>query len=131
MQRSSEQKLEETWRHRWFNNWFIQNTVAEVPVIGGFFRIEHGIHHSVKSGFMLAGGILFMVIKLIPSNEADSQWVELAKQAVNMGTGMAIGMILFNVLSLIGNICTNAVKECCQSQQQEHEDEASRLLNII
>lgn len=124
--RASTNKEQSTWR----DYWAVKFILAEIPLIGGFFKTGkpgHIAHHAVKSSFMLLGGTTVMMLNLLSVSEADSPGEKFAKMTGGMAIGMTGGTVLYNTIFSIGKKTLNTAKKCCQSE--EDEEQKRRLID--
>lgn len=115
-------------KYTWRDNWFVKNVLAEIPVIGGFFKtaqLGHALHHATKSSFMLLGGTTVMMLNLMQISENDAPGEKFAKMTGGMAVGMTGGMVLYNTLFSMGQKTIEAGNRCCH---QESNDDAQSLL---
>lgn len=74
----------------WRNNWFIKNIGFEILFVGSFLQeteLNKAIRGAIKTGFMLAGGIAFMVTDPFDSMAMGERPV---LSAIKMGGGMIL-----------------------------------------
>lgn len=84
----------------WRSNWFVRTFLAEVPVVGHFFRdpnCSDAVYFSAKSVFKLAVGTTMMV--LVPVQQEESEEARIFKLAAAMTVGKAAGAVVYNTIS--------------------------------
>ena len=113
----------------WRNHWFVENVLAEIPIINGFFKsnnVKVALQHSGKSAFMLAGGTTLMLLNIMGVNETDSPVEEFGKMTANMAVGMFGGHVLFNTLFFISNKMVKCYNT--DSSEKEQGEAAQKLI---
>ncbi len=113
-------------RFTWRDNWLVKNILAEVPIIGGFFKtnsLAHALHHAGMSTSMILGAsTTMMFMSLTNMQESDSTSTKFTKMAIDMSTGMMAGAVVYNVLFAAGK------KIYSSWEEMEQANKSSKLL---
>lgn len=91
----------------WRENWFVKNIGTEIPFIGPFLKeneTSKAVREAIKTAFMLAGGLTFMMTDPFDSMAMDqSPALSGTKMAGGMALGMMAGNVTYNVLESSGD----------------------------
>ena len=85
----------------WRDNWIAKYALFEVAVIGDALSnpdIEKAFPKTVKSVFMLVGGVLLMMLNPTAVSMSDDKLTFLTLGSINMAIGMTVSRIIFNIL---------------------------------
>lgn len=111
----------------WRQNWFVENVLAEIPILGTFFQTEsipEAIQHASKHAAMLLGGSFGMAMRMMINaskntdhrgcvdkmSSADSMGSELVSMVGYMAVGMMAGTVTYNMLTGLGRGIYNYYK---------------------
>ncbi len=106
MKRETNMTNDQSLRFTWRDNWFVKNVLAEIPIVGSFFKtsnLAHAFHHAGMSTSMILGATTTMMfISLTDMKESDSTGTKFAKMTIDMSTGMMGGVLTYNALYATG-----------------------------
>ncbi|MBY0461831.1 MAG: hypothetical protein K2Q34_01450 [Alphaproteobacteria bacterium] len=96
---------------KWNQHWFVQNVIAEIPLIEVFVH-DYSAHECMKkfgkSTAMLIGGSLGMMLF---TSEDDSRGVKLGENIAGMAIGMGIAGISYNLVLSASDILYHKFQE--------------------
>lgn len=80
----------------WRKHWLVVNILAEIPIVGSFFKIADlsvALHDAGKCVAALAGGAAMMAT----THAADTESIlSVAKSTASMAAGMTVGKVIYN-----------------------------------